>query len=474
VDLGQLLIGADIVGAIGPIDETEVRSIELDSRKVTPRALYCCLVGQNSDGHDYAEEAVGRGATALLVDHYLPLSVPQVLVERHKAREVVASISCELFGHPADSLTTVGVTGTNGKTTVTNLISSILNANSVPTAVIGTLTGARTTPEAPELQKQLADAISSGSSAVAMEVSSHSLIQHRVDGFRFDCAVFTNLSHDHLDFHGTMEAYFEAKAKLFTAEHAKLGVIDVGTSWGERLLREATVPVIAFSEADATDVLTTPEGTSFRWQGNEIRLSLVGSYHVANAVAAASAAKALGISDSAIVAGLASAATVPGRFEVVVSGDPATIVVDYAHTPDGLAAALASARMLAGAGRVICVFGCGGDRDAKKRPEMGTVATTQADIAIVTNDNPRSEDPLEIIDQIMSGSAGDCEIMVVPDRREAIEAAVSAARTGDVVLIAGKGHESTIEAKGAFEPFDDKVEALAAVVKIGAIEDGPR
>jgi UDP-N-acetylmuramoyl-L-alanyl-D-glutamate--2,6-diaminopimelate ligase len=379
----------------------------------------------------------------------------------------MAPVAAAFHGHPSDALRVVGITGTNGKTTVAYLVQAILEAHGWPTGVIGTLSGARTTPEAPLLQAELAGFRDEGRRAVAMEVSSHALVQHRVDAVHFAVAVFTNLSQDHLDYHGSMDAYFEAKAQLFRAERAEVAVINADDPAGRMLLERGGVRTVAYSLADAVDLEVGREGSTFRWEGVPVSLLLGGRFNVANALAAATAARELDVPAEAVAAGLAAVRGVPGRFERIEAGQPFTVVVDYAHTPDGLEQALRSAREMAGDGRVVVVFGCGGDRDRSKRPRMGEVATRLADMAVLTSDNPRSEDPQAIIDEVRAGVTRTDVLVVEPDRRAAIEGALAEAEAGDVVLVAGKGHETGQEQAGRVEPFDDRDvarEALAHAV----------
>jgi UDP-N-acetylmuramoyl-L-alanyl-D-glutamate--2,6-diaminopimelate ligase len=438
--------------------------IEFDSRRVGPGALFCCVPGERTDGHRYAGEAVGRGAAVLLCEHLLDLDVAQVQVPEGEVRPAMAEVAAAFYGHPARALTMVGVTGTNGKTTVTRLIGEILDRAGIPTGVIGTLDGARTTPESPVLHHRLADFRQGGRRAVAMEVSSHALTQHRVDGIVFDVAAFTNLSRDHLDHHGSMEAYFEAKARLFEPSRAGAAVVNVDDPWGRQLAdRLAGHRVVAVRRAEADEVLTSVGWSSFRWRGHTVRLPLTGMFNIDNALLAASVAVELGVDEARVVDGLAAAGPVPGRMEVVAAGPPVSVVVDYAHTPAGLEAALSSLREVAGPGRVICVFGCGGDRDRGKRPEMGAAASQWSDAVVLTSDNPRSEDPLAIIDQVRQGMGAAARLVVEPDRAEAIRAAIGMARDGDVVLVAGKGHETTQTTGGTTRPFDDRVEVLRAL-----------
>jgi UDP-N-acetylmuramoyl-L-alanyl-D-glutamate--2,6-diaminopimelate ligase len=433
--------------------DVEVRRIDYDSRQVGPGSLFACLPGSVADGHDHAPAAVQRGAVALLCERSLGLGVPEIVVD--DARAALGPLASRFHGDPSRHLTVVGVTGTNGKTTVVHLLRAIGEADGRSTEVIGTLTGARTTPEAPDLQARLAEARDAGVGLVAMEVSSHALALRRVDGTWFSAVGFTNLSQDHLDFHADMDDYYAAKARLFTRDRAAVAVVNADDPWGARLASEAALPVVAV-HPDRVEVLeATARGTRFRWRGAEVRLPLAGSFNVANALVAAEVASALGIADAAVVAGLAAVPPVPGRFELIEEGQAFTVVVDYAHTPDGLARLLQSARAVT-AGRVLVVFGCGGDRDRAKRPQMGAVAARLADEVVLTGDNPRSEDPDEILAQIRSGIPDGAVVRTVPDRRAAIADALARARDDDMVVIAGKGHETTQDLGARVVDFDDR------------------
>jgi len=464
--VADLLDGVPVRDVRGDPSTTPVTAVDFDSRRVGEGALFCCVPGASTDGHRHAAEAVSRGARSLLCEHVLDLDVTQVVVGRGSVRPAMASVAAAFWGHPARSLQTVGVTGTNGKTTVTQLVAAILEAAGRPTEVIGTLGGTRTTPEAPDLQMYLAEAVGAARKAVAMEVSSHALTQHRVDAICFDVAAFTNLSRDHLDHHGSMEDYFEAKASLFTPERCRHAVVLADDPWGARLLERldpATTTDVRRDEAGAVQLAV---GSSrFTWRGRAVDLPMSGRFNVDNALVAAAVAVALGVDGDAVVAGLRTAPAVPGRMEVVGTGAPVAVLVDYAHTPAGLDEALRAVRALSGDGRVVCLFGCGGDRDQGKRPEMGAVATGLADVVVLTSDNPRSEDPAVIIDQVRSGMEGHADVVVEPDRATAIRLAVGLARPGDVVLLAGKGHETTQDSGDVVVPFDDRVEAGAALAE---------
>jgi UDP-N-acetylmuramoyl-L-alanyl-D-glutamate--2,6-diaminopimelate ligase len=441
----------------------EVTSIDFDSRAVQPGSLFCAIKGEQADGHDHAAAAVAGGAVALVVEHRLEVDVPQVVVP--DSRTAMGLLSDALHDHPSRRVAVVGVTGTNGKTTVTHILAAVLEHAGRPTTVVGTLTGARTTPEAPQLQAALAVAAEVDDAVVAMEVSSHAIELRRITGTWFTVAVFTNLSQDHLDFHDTMDRYFAAKARLFEPDRAAIGLVNRDDPWGRRLLETMAIPAVAWSAEDATDVDLRPDGTSFTWQGQRVELALAGRFNLANAVAAAEAARALGVAHEAIADGLAQARPVNGRFEPVGEG-PVAVLVDYAHTPDALDQALRSARELTD-GRLIVVFGCGGDRDRAKRPLMGGAADRVADIVIVTSDNPRSEDADAIIEEVLEGVDRDADLIVEPDRRQAVEAAVALARPGDLVLVAGKGHETTQDLGDRVIPFDDREVAAAALQQRG-------
>ena len=453
-----------VIAALAPADvveraPAEVRDLAFDARSVEPGALFFCVPGSRADGHDFAPEAVERGAVALVVEHPVDAAVPQLVVP--SSRAAMAVVADEFFGRPTEELEVVGVTGTNGKTTTVFLLHSILDAAGRRPGSIGTVEAriggvarklARTTPEAIDLQRLFREMLDAGDRSCAMEASSHASELHRLDRVRFRALVFTNLTQDHLDFHGTMERYFAAKRRLFGDAPA---VVNVDDPWGRRLVEELGGAALTFGLSPEAEV--GPEALA----GIELRLR--GRFNVLNALGAAAAARLLGIGDDSIRAGLEAVEGVPGRFEEVSQGQPFTVLVDYSHTPDSLENALGAARAL-GDGRLICVFGCGGDRDREKRPLMGRVASELSDLAIVTSDNPRSEDPGEIIAEVVAGAVG--EVVVEPDRRAAIELAVEAAAPGDVVLVAGKGHEQGQEIGGTVLPFDDREVARDALRKL--------
>jgi UDP-N-acetylmuramoyl-L-alanyl-D-glutamate--2,6-diaminopimelate ligase len=459
-----------------------VTDVAYRASEVGPGALFLCVPGEHVDGHDFAPQALARGASALVVERWLDVVATQVLVP--SVRLAMGPLSAALFQRPSDRLTLVGVTGTNGKTTTTYLLESVFRAAGVRPGIIGT-TGARidgrpaamprTTPEAPDLQRLLNAMAEAGVGAVAMEVSSHGLDQHRVDGSRFACSIFTNLSQDHLDYHGTMGEYFEAKARLFTPALSGLAAVNLDTPEGRRLTELSEVPVTTFgvasdAEVRADDVEVSEAGVSFRVGRVKVRSRLRGHFNVSNALGAFAAARLIGIDEDAIGEGIGALLGVPGRMEPVQAGQPFTVLVDYAHTPDSVDNVLRAARRIAG-GRVIVAFGCGGDRDRGKRPLMGEAATKLADLSIITSDNPRSEDPEAIIAEILPGAErGGGRFIVEPDRRTAIRLALSTALPGDVVVIAGKGHETGQQLADRTVPFDDRVvaaEELAALVEAG-------
>jgi UDP-N-acetylmuramoyl-L-alanyl-D-glutamate--2,6-diaminopimelate ligase len=454
----------DLIGEGAP--EVPIAGLAYSSGSVEPGYLFFCVRGFKADGHDYAPDAVERGAVALVCERPLGLGVPEHVVP--DARAAMGPLAARFHGDPTATLRVVGVTGTNGKTTTTYLIRAILEAAGERTGLLGTVTSIvggreeaveRTTPEAIDLQRNFRRMLDAGDTACAMEVSSHALELRRTDGIRFASRVFTNLTQDHLDFHTDMEAYFLAKRRLF--EGPGPSIVNVDDEYGRRLAADfpdATTYAIDH-EADyrALDVEFDPGGSEFtcRTPDGEVRIAtrLPGLFNVQNALAAAAAARSLGVPLDTVVESLARADRVPGRFEPVDEGQPFTALVDYAHTPDSLDNVLRAARQIT-SGRLHVVFGAGGDRDRTKRPQMGAVATRLADRVIVTSDNPRSEDPEAIVDEILAGTGPGAEREV--DRRRAIELAMTTAEAGDVVVVAGKGHEQGQEFEGGRkEPFDD-------------------
>ncbi len=464
-------LGSGASAAVGAGDHVEVTAIDFDSRQVRAGSLFCCVRGEHLDGHDHAAEAVSRGAVALIVERTLALDVPQLLVA--DTRTAMARVAVAFHHDPARSMSVVGITGTNGKTTTTYLLRSVFEAAGRPSDVLGTLSGTRTTPESPELQRRLAAMRDAGTQAVAMEVSSHALAQHRVDGTWFAVAAFTNLSRDHLDFHGTMEAYFEVKARLFSPEFTDRAVVNLDNPYGRLLADAAKVATTGFSLDDLEGLEVGPAGSRFRWRGQPVELDLAGRFNVSNALAAAESASALGLDPEVVAAGLSRPLVVPGRFELIDEGQPFGVVVDYAHTPDGLEQVLVAARGLRPAGEVTVVFGCGGERDASKRPAMGEVAAGHADRVILTSDNSRGEDTGAIIEAVEQGylrapARPGHELGIEPDRRAAIARALRAARPGDVVVVAGKGHEDTQTIGDVAVPFDDRVVVREELARLGS------
>jgi len=432
----------------------EVRDLAYDARAVTPGALFFAVPGEHADGHDFAGAAVEAGAVAVVAERELALPVPQVVVA--DARAAMAPAADVFFGEPTRELEVVGVTGTSGKTTTSFLLFAILAAAGRRPGLLGTIEArvggerrgvVRTTPEAIDLQRLFREMLDAGDRSCAMEASSHASVLHRLDRVRFRVLVFTNLSHEHLDFHGDLASYFEAKRRLFFAEPQPIAVVNVGDEYGRRLAQELP-EAITFSADEASAL-------------SRIDLRLRGRFNVENALGALCAARALGIGDEAIRRGLESVRGVPGRFESVDAGQPFHVIVDYAHKPDALANVLRAARELAHGKRVICVLGAGGDRDRAKRAPMGRLASELADVAIVTTDNPRSEDPATIAAEILAGANGAARVEL--DRAAAIARAIELARPGDVVVIAGRGAEQGQEFADRTVPFDDRESAKEAL-----------
>lgn len=459
----------ELLGSIAPLGPDQaaviIDGIAQDSRLVRHGDLFCCISGANFDGHEFIADAVRAGARAVLVDRDVEVPDTAVVVARvPDVRASMGPVCAVAFGHPSERLTMVGVTGTNGKTSVTAMLATILAATGAKIETIGTLAGARTTPEALDLQAHLAGCVGRGVTHVVMEVSSHALAMHRVSGVVFDRAVFTNLGRDHLDFHGTEEAYFAAKARLFEPGRSLIGVVNVDDPRGRLLFDAAPIEMLPFSIDDVTDVNVGIDSVEFLWRRQRIMVPIGGSFTVMNALAAATTAASMGVDQVSIVEGLGVLPSIAGRFQTVANSTGIGVVVDYAHTPDGLTTVLESVRDLA-VGRVIVVFGCGGDRDRGKRPLMGAVASKMSDVMIVTSDNPRSEDPDAIIDAIIEGVGPDDHALVIrrPDRGEAITSAISMAEHGDIVVIAGKGHETVQEIDGRVLAFSDVEHAREAL-----------
>jgi UDP-N-acetylmuramoyl-L-alanyl-D-glutamate--2,6-diaminopimelate ligase len=464
--------------------DVDVRNLTHDSRQVAGGDLFIALKGLKATGVDFAADAIRKGAVAVVSDQEppIPVTVPWIVV--NDARIAMAVLADEFYGHPSASMSVVGITGTNGKTTTAYLIRSVFEAAGVRCGLLGTVTyligdeevtASRTTPEAPDVQRMFHRMVERGCGACVMEVSSHALAMRRVDQTRFAAGIFTNLTRDHLDFHGDMESYFAAKRRLFDMlPPAAPAIINLDDPRGEALRKSVSRPV-TYAINRPADV--TPGPLAFSWDGIEldvrtprgtvhVRSKLVGRPNISNILATVSTASALDLSFAAIERGLASLEKVPGRFQVVSSpGDDVAVVIDYAHTDDALRNLLETARPLAH-GRVITVFGCGGDRDRTKRPLMGVVAARLSDIVVITSDNPRSEDPARIIEEIKRGmqtSDRDTSCFTIVDRSEAIRFAVKTAEAGDLVLLAGKGHEQSQTIGGRELPFDEVAIAREAL-----------
>lgn len=493
----ELLEAVEIRDAGGDHD-VRLAGITYDSRLVRPGFLFVAVKGLKADGHDYVPQAVDKGAAAVVAERAvtLPPGLAWALVP--DSRRALALLSARFFGAPSTRLQLIGVTGTNGKTTTTSLIAAILEASGRKVGLLGTIQnkiGARvapvshTTPESTDLQALLSEMVEEGVDACVMEVSSHALALHRVDGCEFDLAVFTNLTRDHLDFHPDMDAYLAAKLQLFRSLQTpgqkmgvKYAIINADDPAAKQVMAAARGTVCTYGvkrRADiyATEIEISDRGASFTvngiWGAYPLNLKLTGLFNVYNVLAAFAAAAALGVPPDAIKDALEQVRGVPGRFEPVEAGQDFTVIVDYAHTPDGLENILVTARQFT-RGRLITVYGCGGDRDREKRPMMGAIAAKYSDLQFITSDNPRTEDPARIIEDIMAGVrplvSGDC-CHVEQDRRRAINLAVRAARRGDVVVIAGKGHEDYQIIGAEKLPFDDRREVLLAIEALRTKEE---
>ncbi|NMO94781.1 UDP-N-acetylmuramoyl-L-alanyl-D-glutamate--2,6-diaminopimelate ligase [Paenibacillus lemnae] len=472
-------------------EETEVMGLTSDSRRVKPGDLFICLPGHTVDGHDYAAEAVKRGAAALVVNHRMDLPVTQVIVRDCKF--ALAALADAFYGQPSHTMTMIGVTGTNGKTTTTTLISKILNDFGLPTGLIGTIgmtygghtyPMSCTTPDALELQHSLSEMSRSGTQMCVMEVSSHALEQGRVKGTHFRTAVFTNLTQDHLDYHQSLQEYRSAKGLFFSRlgnafdkdpkrrKYAVLNVDDEASRVFSKLTAAEIITYGIHHDADvrASRIQIGAQGTSFHVEtfcgSADIKLKLIGNFNVYNTLAAITAALIEGVPLSFIQQSLETVSGVEGRVESVDEGQPYSVIVDYAHTPDGLENVLKTVKEIA-AHRILTVFGCGGDRDRSKRPVMGRIAAQWSDMVFITSDNPRSEDPEQILKDIEKGLIEDNvpaeRYLLIEDRREAIKKAIEMASPGDVVLIAGKGHETYQLIGGKVLDFDDRIVAKEAI-----------
>jgi len=472
-ELSAALSPTEVVGD----DSVEIADLAYAAGAVRPGALFFCVPGSRADGHDFAAAAVERGAAALVVERQVPVAVPQIVVE--ETRAAMPGAAAAFFGYPTRELEVAGVTGTTGKTTTTYLLYAILEAAGRRPGLMGTVESriggerkpaVRTTPEAIDLQRAFRAMLDAGDRSVALEATSHGSELGRLAGIRFAALAFTNLSEEHLDFHGTMERYYAAKRRLFVGPEPPPAAVNVGDAYGRELADElralGRAPLLTFGFADDAEI--RPDGLEhgrLRVGSIELETRLRGRFNVENVLAAVSVALLLDVEDEAIAEGIARVEGVPGRFETIDEGQPFTVVVDYSHKPGALENVLRTARDLA-TGRVLCVFGCGGDRDRTKRPLMGRIAADLADVAIVTSDNPRSEDPDAIIDEVVAGAPGRLE--VEPDRAKAIGQALEGAQAGDVVVIAGKGHEQGQELDGRVVPFDDRDVARETLRALGA------
>ncbi|HWQ88741.1 MAG TPA: UDP-N-acetylmuramoyl-L-alanyl-D-glutamate--2,6-diaminopimelate ligase [Desulfitobacteriaceae bacterium] len=482
--LASLLTGIKVQASSGDLNVL-IRGIEIDSRRVKAGDIFVCIPGLNADGHDFAAAAIAAGAAALIVEKFLPYAVPQIQVA--SARQELGLLAAEVYNRPGDHLELVGVTGTNGKTTIIHLLEKIAVAAGKKVGLIGTLgasiagrqiPGKRTTPEACEIQRLLAEMLEEKVSLVAMEVSSHALDYGRVQGCEFDSAIFTNLTQDHLDYHKTMEGYLRAKARLFKelkgSKQPKIAVLNRDDPAFPALRTVSAAPVITYgikNKADyqAIEVEINTKGSCydvcFRGQRQEIYSHTPGVFNVYNTLAAFAWAVERGYDPQQIAQVLAEIRSIPGRFESIRLGQPFNVIVDYAHTPDGLENVLRTAKDFT-TGRLLTVFGCGGDRDKSKRPLMGKVAAQWSDFLAVTSDNPRSEDPEQIIRDILAG-VKEIEHLALSDRREAISYVCRLAKPGDTVLIAGKGHETEQIIGDTIVPFDDREVACQALRRLG-------
>ncbi len=470
-------------GVVDPAVDVTLTGVTGDSRAVRPGDLYAALPGEHTHGARFIQQAAEAGAVAVLTDEAgraeaAKSTLPVVVVA--EPRRLLGPASAWLYGYPSADLSLIGVTGTNGKTTTTFLMEAGLRAAGHSTGLIGTvrtqivddiMPSVRTTPEAPDLQALFAVMRERRVTAAAMEVSSHALALHRVDGSRFAAAVFTNLSHDHLDFHGDIESYYLAKARLFEPDLSNLAVINIDDPYGRRLAASVAIPVVTVSangvvDADwhARDVQLAATGSTFVAVGPtgalDVRIALPGQFNVANALLALATLAATGTDVAAAIDGFGALSGVPGRMESVTVGQPFLVLVDFAHTPEAVSSVLTALRAST-AGRLIVVLGCGGDRDSAKRPVMAAIAARLADFAVLTSDNPRSEDPLAILDDMQAGiddvPAGErADVVIEVDRAAAIELAVDQAGSGDVVVVVGKGHEQGQEVAGVVHPFDDR------------------
>lgn len=434
-----------------------ISGITQNSREVHPGDLYCCVRGENFDGHAFAKDAVAAGAVALLVDRDIDNIADEVAIIKVKSvREVLGAIASKVFGEPINDLTVVGITGTNGKTSTAAMLSAIFAHAGFHVHTMGTLTGERTTPEAIDLHARFRQCVTDGVTHVVMEVSSHALALHRVAGVMFDLAVLTNVGRDHLDFHGTEEAYFAAKAKLFDPRQSLRGVVNVDDARGRLLSDVQPIEMTTFSINDVSDMSVEVDRVTFTWRQQVVEVPLGGIFTVMNALGALTVATQMGIDVAVAAKGLKELSPITGRFESVANNLGIGVIVDYAHTPESVMVLLETTRTLTDK-KIIVVLGCGGDRDQGKRPLIGGIASQLADVVVITSDNPRNEKPEDIINDIVKGISQSPKAKVIqePDRARAITSAILMAKHGDIVVLAGKGHESTQEVNGVQTPFSD-------------------
>ncbi|HJP16283.1 MAG TPA: UDP-N-acetylmuramoyl-L-alanyl-D-glutamate--2,6-diaminopimelate ligase [Acidimicrobiales bacterium] len=455
--LSNLLEGAGFLNESHSSDP-EISRVVHDSRSVQQGDLFCCVPGLVHDGHEFVLDAIKAGAAAVLSERFLDVGVP--LIETTSARKSLALLSSFRAGNPSRDLEVVGVTGTNGKTSVIYLLEQILSRAGQAVESSGTLTGERTTPEAPDLQNRLALWRDNGIDSVVMEVSSHALSQHRVDGTEFSAVAFTNLSRDHLDYHKSMEEYFKSKERLFDSSFTSKAVVVVGQESGDRIADISRKNGLEVVEIDATNI--SPKRP---WNSHSLEIPFEAEFMIINTLVAAELAVLLDVPSSEIAESVRELQAVPGRFEILKTESIPTVIIDYAHTPEALKATLASARGLKEKGKLFVVFGCGGGRDQGKRPLMGAIADVGADFSVVTSDNPRGETPMSIINEVVRGMSARNHI-VEEDRKEAIKIALKNSKPEDIVVIAGKGHESTQEIAGELFNFEDREVAKSLIFEL--------
>ncbi|MGF7185070.1 UDP-N-acetylmuramoyl-L-alanyl-D-glutamate--2,6-diaminopimelate ligase [Desulfitispora alkaliphila] len=491
--LRSILTGIEFDLLQGDLDQT-VKGINYDSRKIESSNLFICVKGQNVDGHDFVQDAITRGATAVVVEQPVEIPSDVTVIKVKNSRKVMAAIAANYYNNPSHKLRLIGVTGTNGKTTTTNLIEAIFNEADMKVGLIGTIENrigehsfpvSHTTPENLELQKLLNVMVAEQAIYSVMEVSSHALDLERVYGVEFDVAVFTNLTQDHLDYHKNIEHYMNSKLKLFKElgksnhkKREKFAVINIDDKFSDKFIHSTGVKVITYGikkecDVKAERVKVTNKGVSYLlkyWGGSfALNLQLTGLFNVYNSLAAASVALKDGIPPEVVKKALEKVTGVAGRFETVQGNQKFTVIVDYAHTPDSLENVLQTAKGFV-KGRLITVFGCGGDRDRTKRPEMGKVAAKHSDFCVITSDNPRSEEPLQIIEDIIPGVESEIsknQYKVIENRLDAIESAIKVATEGDIIIIAGKGHETYQVVKDEVYPFDDRLVAKQVLRSMG-------